>query len=60
MEKNNLEKAKVVVEAPFVSSSGFEVPYGQGFYGLQGNGTNHFSGYVTDANNGSAIIFNEY
>lgn len=59
IEKSNLEKAKAVTEAPFVSSSGFEVPYGQGFYGLQGGGT-HLGGYVADGGSATGIRFNDY
>lgn len=67
MEKNSLEKTKAAVETPFVSTStGFEVPYGQGFYGLQmqgsGGTTTHLGGYVGDGGggSGSGIRFNEY
>lgn len=62
LEKNNLEKAKAVSETSFVSSSGFDVSYGQGFYGLQmqGGGGNHLGGYVGDGSNATGIRFNEY
>lgn len=59
IEKSNLEKAKAVAETPFVSSSGFELPYGQGFYGLQGGGA-HLSDYVGDGSGATGIRFNEY
>lgn len=60
IEKSNLEKAKAAVETPFVSSSGFEVPYGQGFYGLHQGGGAHLGGYVGDNNGGTGLRFNEY
>lgn len=63
LEKNNLEKAKTVVEAPFVSSSagGFDVAYGQGFYGLQMQGSGgHLGSYVGDGSGGTGIRFNDF